>query len=68
MQRRVIVNGRPYWITTHDLGGDWYAFGKFEAETITVAAGYEPDAIRLWQEAAQSAAGRGESSAPSEVE
>ena len=68
MQRRVRIGDRAYWITTHDLDGEWYAVGKLEAETITVAAGNERDAIRLWQEAAQACQGRGEASEASESE
>jgi len=53
MQHRVRIGDRPYWFTTHCLDGEWYAVGKFESETITVAAGSEADAIELWRQAAQ---------------
>jgi hypothetical protein len=63
MQHRVIVRDRPYWITTHDLGGEWCAIGTFAAETITVAAANEAEAMSLWREAALCHAGGGETSA-----
>jgi hypothetical protein len=68
MQRRVIIGGRPHWITTHDLDGEWYAVGKLGAETITVAAGNEGEAIWLWQEAAESGQQPGEAPGTSDSE
>jgi hypothetical protein len=65
MQRRLIISHRPYWITTHDLDGEWYAIGTFAAEAITVAAGNEAEAVILWREAALSHPGGGETSAKS---
>jgi hypothetical protein len=53
MQRRICIGARPYWITTLEENGEWYAVGTFGGETIMVAAGKEADAIALWGDAAQ---------------
>ncbi len=59
MQRRIVIRHRPYWITTHDLGGEWYAVGNFSGKVLTVAAGNEAEVIRLWREAAETPEGLG---------
>jgi len=68
MQRRIVISDRPYWITTHDLGGEWYAVGDFNGKVLTVAAGTEAEVIRLWREAAEAPEGRGGAPLPSESE
>lgn len=53
MQHRLMIRGRPHWITVYQAEPDmWCAFGEAKGKPLTAFGKTETAAIETWREIA----------------